>query len=151
MPQDTELFDACIYDNLKVANPHARHDEILKALAISGANEFIQSISEGLSFEVGRRGEKLSGGERQSIALARTLLSPGKVLLLDEPTSSMDNTTEAKVISDIRNTIGSKTLLISTHRANVLSIVDRIIWLDKGRIIADGPRDEILYKLKNAA
>ena len=151
MPQDSQLFDGSIYDNLLVGNPRATRDQALHALKISGALDFIRALPDGLSFAVGRNGERLSGGQRQAIALARSILSASKVVLLDEPTSSMDNTTENFVIANIRKEISDKTLIIATHRASVLSIVDRIIWLDQGKIIADGPRDEVLSRLQSAA
>jgi len=100
---------------------------------------------------VGPRGERLSGGERQSVVLARTLLRESKVFVLDEPTSSMDNSTEAKIVAGLKDYVGDSTLILSTHRGNLLALVDRIIWMDKGQIIADGKRDEVLARLRGAA
>lgn len=148
MTQDTQLFNASIDENLRIANPNADQDQILNALSVAGGRDFIRSIPEGLSFQVGHNGERLSGGERQTLGLARALLSDSKILLLDEPTAAMDNSTENVVIENLLEAVGNRTLIVSTHRANVLQMVDRIIWLEKGKIIADGPRQDVLAKIQ---
>lgn len=151
MPQENELFEGTVRENICISNPDVSDEVFDKAVSVSGVQEFIRRQPEGYSFNVGPRGEKLSGGERQAVALARTLIKQPKLIMLDEPTSAMDNTMENAVISAIQSNLGDTTLLISTHRANVLSIVDRIIWMEHGRIIADGPRQEILSNLKRAS
>ena len=96
---------------------------------------------------MGPRGERLSGGERQSVALARLLLANPRALLLDEPTSSMDTMLEARLVKNLRDFIGDRTLIVATHRAPVLQLVDRIIWLDSGRLVADGPKADVLKRM----
>lgn len=151
MPQETELIAGTLAENLMLAYPNASQDDLLKALEIAAADDFVRSNAYGLSLPVGRNGEGLSGGERQSIGLARALLRPSKLLLLDEPTSALDNTTENRVIRALSENLGDKTLIVATHRVSLLALVDRVIWMDGGRIVADGPRDQVLAKLKAAA
>jgi ATP-binding cassette subfamily C protein LapB len=100
---------------------------------------------------VGPRGEKLSGGERQSVVLARVLLANPKAFLLDEPTASMDTMLEARLVRRIGSFIGDRTLVVATHRAPVLQLVDRIIWLESGRIVADGSKADVLKRMAGAA
>ncbi len=151
MPQENDLFEGSVRENICISNTEVSDAVFDHVVNVSGVREFIRRLPEGYSFNVGTRGEKLSGGEKQAIALARTLIKQPKLLMLDEPTSAMDNTMENAVISAIQKNLGNTTLLISTHRANVLSIVDRVIWMEQGRIIADGPRQEILTNLKRAS
>lgn len=151
MPQENELFEGSVRENICISNTKVSEEVFDKTVRISGVQDFIRRLPEGYSFNVGQRGERLSGGERQAVALARTLIKQPKLLILDEPTSAMDNTMEKAVISAIQKDLKESTLLLSTHRASVLSIVDRIIWMEQGRIIADGPRQEILDNLKRAS
>lgn len=150
MSQDTVLFDQSIRDNLLLSNQNVSEDEIDKICRITGLHEISSSLPNGLGLEVGPRGERLSGGERQIVCLTRTLLSGATTFLLDEPTSSLDNTAEAAFVSQSSQWFKDKTLILSTHRMHLLTLVNRIILLDKGRIIADGPRDQVLERL-NAA
>lgn len=151
MPQDTALFDGTLYENLTFGLESFDQKRMARALSVSGVAEFVRHHPEGFSMSVGPRGERLSGGERQSVVLARTLLRESKVFILDEPTASMDNSTEAKIVANLKDYVGHSTLIISTHRANLLSLVDRIIWMDKGKIIADGKSDDVLARLRGAA
>lgn len=151
MPQETELIAGTLAENLLLARPGASQDDLLHALTMAAADDFVRSNAYGLSLPVGRNGEGLSGGERQSIGLARALLRPSKLLLLDEPTSALDNTTENRVIRALSENLGGRTLIVATHRISLLALVDRVIWMDGGRIIADGPKDQVLAKLKSAA
>ena len=98
--------------------------------------------------QVGERGMNLSGGQRQAITLARSLLLDPPVLLMDEPTSSMDNTSEDLIKKALQPFISDKTVLLVTHRASMLSLVDRLIILDNGKIIADGPKETVMNALK---
>ena len=99
----------------------------------------------------GADGQFLSGGERQALALARLILGDPKIVLLDEPTSAMDNALEAHVIRSLQPWMRDRTLIVATHRVPFLALVDRLIVMDQGRIIADGPRDEILKRLRQTA
>ena len=105
----------------------------------------------GLKMPILEGGKNLSRGQRQAIAVARALISSPPLLLLDEPTSSMDSTQERKLINQIKETMADKSIFVVTHRPQILEVVDRIMVVDQGRIIADGPRDQIIQKLSSPA
>ncbi|MCB1833434.1 MAG: ATP-binding cassette domain-containing protein, partial [Geminicoccaceae bacterium] len=115
--------------------------------AISGVDQFVDRHPMGYDMNVGERGEALSGGQRQAIAVARSLLLDPPVLILDEPTSAMDNGSENRLKNRLGAELAGRTLIIVTHRASLLSLVDRVIVLDNGKIAADGPRDQVLKAL----
>ena len=149
LPQDPELFTGSILENLLLGRPYASEDEINRALYFSGMDYFVAENPEGLHQFVGEKGNRLSGGQRQAISLARLLLRRPKVLFLDEPTNAMDNATEAVVIERLKELqkegVG---LLISTHRNSLAKIVDRLIILDQGKLVSDGPSELILAQLQ---
>ena len=118
------------------------------ALAISGVAQFAAKNAEGYGFRVGPRGERLSGGERQAVGLARAMIGDPKMLLLDEPTAAMDNTIERQIINGMAPWLSGRTLIVATHRAALLDLVDRVILMQDGRIVADGPKDQVLRNLK---
>jgi ATP-binding cassette subfamily C protein LapB len=151
MRQDSVLFDDTLHNNicygLGEVDPH--HYE--RAVALSGVEAFASRHPSGFSMPVGPRGERLSGGERQSVALARVIAADPRLLLLDEPTAAMDNALEASIVRQLKAFCAGRTLIVATHRAPLLDLVDRIVWLDGGRIVADGPKDEVLASLRAAA
>lgn len=149
--QDARLFGGSpgAHLSLGLAEPDA--ELVAEALAISGAADFIKRHPKGVHMPAGADGQLLSGGERQAVALARLILGDPRIVLLDEPTASMDNALEAHVIKALRGWLKDRTLIVSTHRVPLLSLVDRIIVMDEGRIIADGPRDVILKKIAQPA
>ena len=117
----------------------------------SGADIFLSRDAAGFDLPVGERGSRLSGGQRSLLVLARALVSPSKLLFLDEPTGSMDTQTELYFIEHLKTALApDQTLVVATHRHNMLSILDRLIVIDGGKIIADGPRDEVLKHLTAA-
>jgi len=122
----------------------------MAVLRKSGADKFLARDAVGFDRLAGERGASLSGGQRSFLVLARALMSPFKLLYLDEPTGAMDVETERQFIDHLKSALEpDQTLVISTHRQAILSIVDRIIVMDHGRIVADGPRDEILSRVGN--
>jgi ATP-binding cassette subfamily C protein LapB len=151
MRQDSVLFDDTLQANLCFGLDALRPADLERAVAISGVKDFASRHPQGYGMRVGPRGERLSGGERQSVAMARLLAENPACLLLDEPTAAMDNALEAKIVRDLRDFSKDKTLIIATHRAPLLSLVDRIIWMEGGRIAADGPKDEVMRKLTQVA
>jgi ATP-binding cassette subfamily C protein LapB len=146
--QDVFLFQGTLRENIAMGAPWAEDEAILNAAELAQVSEFASRHPEGFDMQVGERGEFLSGGQRQAVALARALLLDPPVLLLDEPTSSMDNATEGRLKESLKGYVEGRTLLIITHRASLLDLVTRLIVLDQGRIVADGPRDEILEALR---
>ena len=126
----------------------SRHLGLVQAAELAGVHEFARLHPKGYELQVGERGQNLSGGQRQNVALARALLLDPPILLLDEPTSAMDNTGEERLKQRLSAVIGTKTLLLVTHRASMLSLVDRLIIVDRGQIIADGPKGSVMEALK---
>lgn len=147
--QEPELFAGTVRDNILMADPTADEDRLLRAAKKAGVDRFVARHPSGYDMAVGERGCLLSGGQRQAVALARTMLSEPKVLFLDEPTSSMDLASERQLISHLSASMEpGHTVLIATHRYSLLSLVSRLIVIDNGRIKADGPRDSVLKQLQ---
>ncbi|WP_202526244.1 type I secretion system permease/ATPase [Sneathiella litorea] len=142
--QDTTLFQASVRQNITLGHPQADDEMILNAAKLSGVHDFISRHPHGYDLHVGEKGATMSGGQRQAIGLARAFLPNPPILMLDEPTSSMDINSERRLISRIREYMEGKTVLLVTHRTSLFSLVDRIIVLGNGKVAADGPRDEIL-------
>ena len=128
--------------------PWTSDDAILRAAELAGVSEFATRHPSGFDMQVGERGERLSGGQRQAVALARALLLDPPVLLLDEPTGFMDNASEARLKKALQDYLQGRTVIIITHRASLLDLVTRLVVLDRGRLVADGPRDDILEALR---
>jgi ATP-binding cassette subfamily C protein LapB len=147
-PQDIHLFSGTLRENVLSGASYVEKEALLRASQLAGVHEFVRKHPDGYNMQVGERGLNLSGGQRQAVMLARALLLDPPVLLLDEPTSSMDNTTEESVRRALMSSTQGRTLLLVTHRASMLSLVDRLIIIDRGRIIADGPRENVLVALK---
>lgn len=149
--QDPELFNGTVKENIALSNPGATDDEIVDVARRTGVDEFVARHPQGFDMPVGERGFLLSGGQRQAVALARTMLVNPRVLFLDEPSSSMDLATERQLIGNLSRALApDHTVLIATHRFSLLKLVTRIIALDNGRIITDGERDAVLAQLKAA-
>lgn len=147
VPQDIVLFNGTVRDNIVLGAPFADDAAVLRAAQIAGVTEFVNGSPNGFDLPVGERGERLSGGQRQAIAIARAELLAPPVLLLDEPSSAMDNRSEELLKARLAARLGGRTLLLVTHRASLLSLVDRLIVMDHGRVVADGPRDVVLAAL----
>ena len=122
---------------------------VLRAANISGVTDFIRAHPAGFGMPVGERGMALSGGQRQSVAIARALLNDPDILILDEPSSNMDNSSEMALKQRIAATLGNKSLVLVTHRLSMLDLVDRLVVMDSGRIVADGPKNAVLNALRN--
>ena len=145
--QDTMLFYGSVRDNIMLGAPYADDNAFLHAAHMGGVADFVNRHPQGFDMQVGERGEGLSGGQRQTIAIARALLLDPPILLLDEPTNSMDNSTEERLKRRLADKIEDKTLIMVTHRASLLELVERVIVVDSGRIIADGPKQQVLDAL----
>lgn len=147
-PQDIHLFSGTLRDNLLSGAGYVDEESMIRAATLAGVHDFARRHPSGYNMQVGERGMNLSGGQRQAVSLARALLLDPPVLLMDEPTSSMDNTSEDLIKKALTPMVKDKTLLLVTHRASLLSLVDRLIILDNGKIIADGPKESVMNALK---
>jgi ATP-binding cassette, subfamily C, bacterial LapB len=145
--QDTVLLSGSVRDNIRLDRDAVDDAELLRAAELSGTHEFMGKLANGYDLQLADRGESLSGGQRQSIAVARALAGKPSLMLLDEPTSAMDNQTEQGLIQRLAVELKDRTVLLVTHRMPLLALVDRIILMDQGRLIADGPRDAILKQI----
>ncbi len=145
--QDIVLFRGTIRENIAMSRPQASEEEILHAAKSAGVHEFVSRHPMGYDAPVGERGEGLSGGQRQAVALARAMLLNPHIMVCDEPTNAMDVQAEEGFVRHIREQIVDRTFILITHRQHLLSLVDRLILLDQGHVIADGPRDKVIEAL----
>ena len=148
LSQDVSLMSGSIRDNIVFKDPHIDDERLIEVSKISGVNEFVNKLPMGFDTPVGEQGAWLSGGQRQSIALGRALLLDEPILILDEPTNSMDNTTEAIIRRNLFAYTRDKTLILVTHKAPMLDLVERLVVVDDGRIVMDGPKDKVLESLQ---
>jgi ATP-binding cassette, subfamily C, bacterial LapB len=148
VPQDIHLFSGTLRDNLVSGARYVEDDVMLRAAEMSGVHDFARLHPDGYDLQVGERGLQLSGGQRQAVAIARALLLDPPMLVLDEPTSAMDNASEERLKQLLAPAIARKTVLLVTHRASMLSLVDRLIIVDHGQIVADGPKETVMDALK---
>lgn len=148
LPQDVVLFYGTIRENIALGDPSINDQLILRAASLAGVTDFANNHPDGFGAQVGERGRALSGGQRQAVALARALVRDPEILVLDEPTSNMDTDSELQLQKRLHNIIRGRSLILITHRLSMLRIVDRVIVMDKGRIKMDGPRDEVLRRLR---
>ncbi|MBX7493810.1 type I secretion system permease/ATPase [Qipengyuania sp. 1NDW9] len=145
--QEPALFSGSIRENIVLERPFIDDEEMLRAARLSGTDTFVSRISNGYDLKLVDRGEGLSGGQRQSIAIARALAGKPPIVVMDEPSSAMDAQTETDLIARLEDELKGRTLVIVTHRQPLLKLVDRIVILDRGKLVADGPRDKVLEKL----
>jgi len=148
VPQDSVLFYGSIRDNITLGRPLADDREVMDAANRAGVTVFTQQDPAGLERQVGEGGMLLSGGQRQTVSIARALLGRPPVLLMDEPTSAMDNRSEMHIKQQLSQLKPSETLILITHKTSMLDVVDRVIVMEKGGIIADGPKHEVLNELR---
>lgn len=147
IPQDIFLFYGTVKDNIAMGGGGANDEDILKAATLVGAHDFIRKHPNGYGMRIGEGGTGLSGGQRQSIACARALTGSSSIYLFDEPTALMDSGSEINFIQQMKNHIGDNTLILITHKPQLLALVDRVIVIDRGIVVADGPKEKVLTAL----
>jgi len=150
LTQEARLFHGTLRENLTLGAGQASDQELVAALAATGALDFVRRLPKGMDHLILEGGLGLSGGQRQALVLSRLLVRQPQVLLLDEPTASLDDMTERKLLDNLERFCQGRTLVIATHRLSVLQRVDRILVLDAGRIVIDDARDAALAKLQGA-
>ncbi len=146
--QSPQLFYGSVRENITMGHETAPDRDVLRAAELSGVMEFLRDSEKGLDTQVGERGESLSGGQRQAVAIARSLLYDPPVMILDEPTAAMDPASENRLRKRLKVLCEGKTTLLITHKGSMLDLVDKLILIDRGRLIAFGPRDEVIRKLQ---
>jgi len=145
--QESVLLTGSVRENIGLGRPEVDDQELVRAAELSGTHQFMGAIANGYDLRLADRGEGLSGGQRQSIAIARALALSPPVVVFDEPSSAMDAQTETGLIQRLQVELKGRTFILITHRPPLLQLVDRIMLVDKGRVVADGPRDQILKQL----
>lgn len=152
LPQDVQLFNGTLRHNLTLGLPTPSDSQIFRAAAMTGLDQVIQNHPQGLELDIAEGGRGLSGGQRQLVGLTRMLLASPKVLLLDEPTASMDAKLENRVMQHLfEHMPADASIVVVTHKPSVLSYVGRILVVDKGKVVLDGPRDEVLNRLRQSS
>ncbi|RXR29456.1 ATP-binding cassette domain-containing protein [Sphingobium fluviale] len=146
--QDAVLFNTSIWDNILLGMEEPDPAVVERAIRAAGLDRFIDRSVEGYTRKVGPRGAHLSGGQRQSVLIARAMVRNPAILLLDEPTANMDIDSEQAVINGLRQAAADTTVIVATHRMALLDLVDRVIWLEEGRVFADKPKQEVLALLR---
>jgi ATP-binding cassette subfamily C protein LapB len=146
--QDVMLFYGTLRDNITLGAPLADDADVLKAANSGGILDLVNNHPQGFDRMVGERGESLSGGQRQGVAIARAVINDPPILLLDEPTAAMDHSSEADIKKRLRQFMPGKTVILVSHRTTLLDLVDRVIVMDAGRIVADGPKDQVIQALR---
>jgi ATP-binding cassette subfamily C protein LapB len=145
--QDINLFKGSVKDNIAYRNSRVSDEQMIRASVISGSDEFIRKHPQGYEMPIGERGMGLSGGQRQSIGIARALLLESGIVIMDEPTNAMDQLSENRLIANLQSYLSDKTAIIITQKNTVLPLVDRIIVMNEGKVYLDGPRDIVIAKL----
>lgn len=146
--QNPVLFSGTIRDNLMMGNPDATDEDLLKAAKLSGADAFIGQLPGGFDFPLSERGQELSVGMRQTIAIARALIGKPNVLIMDEPTAALDSNTERVMVDKLNSATKGITTIFVTHRGAMVGMADKVALMDNGRLIMFGPRDEVMAKLQ---
>jgi ATP-binding cassette subfamily C protein LapB len=145
--QEPRLFNGTLRDNVLMGRAHLDASRLVEVAKLTGLDRVVAAHPMGWDLPVGEMGQLLSGGQRQLVALARALVTKPQILLMDEPTSSMDAQSEMAFLRQLRDAAGSATLVVVTHRPAVLELVQRIAVVDGGRVVMDGPRDQVLAAL----
>jgi len=145
--QRPQLFYGSVRQNITMGHETVSDRAVMRAAELSGVMDFLRDTQHGLDTQVGERGEQLSGGQQQAVAVARALLYDPPILIMDEPTSSLDPASEMRLLRRLEVLVRNRTIILITHKATMLNLVDKLMLMDRGRILAAGPKDEILRRL----
>ncbi|MGL5287358.1 MAG: ATP-binding cassette domain-containing protein, partial [Aeromonas sp.] len=148
VPQDVTLFFGSVRDNIMLGNPLVDDPQVLRAAKRAGVTNFTNQDPNGLDKQIGEGGRQLSGGQRQAIVLARSLLNDPPILVMDEPTSNMDNRSESQIKHELARLGPETTLVLITHKTSMLDVATRLIVMEQGQIVADGPKEQVLQQLR---
>jgi ATP-binding cassette subfamily C protein LapB len=151
VPQDAQLMFGTVKENILIGAPFADDEALLRAAAVAGVDDFVKARAQGYDLQVGEQGRWLSGGQRAAVTIARALIADPPIMLFDEPTGAMDSTSEQRFKARLLEMLEGRTLILVTHRGSMLSLVDRLVVMDQGRIVADGPRDKVVADLQSGA
>jgi len=147
VPQDINLFRGTIKDNIISSEQHPAVEDIIKAAQVSGVEEFVKTHPLGFDMPIGERGAGLSGGQRQSVGVARSLMQESAIMIMDEPSNAMDQTTESILLENLSKELANQTTLIITQKLSLLSMADRVIVMHHSKVLLDGPKDEVTKRL----
>jgi len=148
--QTPMLFSGTLKENLLMGNPNATDEQMIAAAKIANVDEIASNLPDGYETALSEGGKGLSGGQRQAICIARAFVGDPQIVIMDEPSSAMDSGSEQQLLKDLQVRLQDKTLILITHRGTLLSLVDRVVVFDSGRIVADGPKDKVLQAAQKA-
>jgi len=151
VPQDVHLFRGSLKENIIASERHPHDEDVIRAAEVSGTAAFVHGHPFGYDMPIGERGQGLSGGQRQSVGVARALMRQSGMLLMDEPTNAMDQTSEAQLIRNLATEVAERTLLVVTQKSSVLELAERIIVMHGGQLLLEGPKSEVLKKLQGGS
>ena len=148
--QTPMLFSGTLKENLLMGNPDATDEQMIAAAKIANVDEIASNLPDGYETMLTEGGKGLSGGQRQAICIARAFVGDPQIIIMDEPSSAMDSGSEQQLLKDLQTRLKDKTLILITHRGTLLSLVDRVVVFDSGRIVADGPKEKVLQAAQQA-
>jgi ABC-type multidrug transport system fused ATPase/permease subunit len=150
VPQGTFLFDDTVRGNVTLGGDFT-DDEVREALRVAAADDFVDRLPEGLDTRVGERGATLSGGQRQRLALARAVVRRPRLLVLDDATSAVDPSVEARILDALRATDSPATVVVVAYRQATIALADEVVWIENGRLVARGTHDQLLAQVPGYA
>ena len=148
MPAQQHLFQGSLKHNILLTSPNEDSEHLLRVTRLAGLEAMIRHHPEGINMPVGERGQQLSGGQRQSVGIARALINDPPVFILDEPTTSLDHISEEEIKKNLAKESRGKTMILVTHRSSLLQLAQRLVVIDRGKIVADGPKETVMEALK---
>ncbi len=151
VPQDINLFKGTLKENIISSERHPSDEDVIRASIVSGTYEFVHTHPKGYEMPIGERGAGLSGGQRQSVGVARALLGDTQIMLMDEPSNSMDQTTEGKLLKQLKTELKDKTMILVTQKLTLLDLADRVMVMHQAKLILDGPKNEVTNKLRGSS